>query len=989
MRAIAQTLDGTMWFGTETGLAKFDGRRTQTINDPALPAGRILALQTDKDGAMWIGTEAGAARFNAGEFIKINETAGQPISAIFTDPFGVAFMTSELGRVYESRARMVTTVRRGLTESETTTANRTVIDTRELLNQQLQSSDRDHPGPLPLTSITSVNNRLFAGSLSSGVLEIANGAAKAQQRPVAFFVNALEHDNDGKLWAGARAKKDEAGLLSGKDPASLKRHEAVTGPVMALKLIGDEMWVGTDGRGVFRISKTKVQRLTFDGTAGGLRSDHVYAIFSDREGVIWFGTDRGVCRLDPHAPRVESVGDNSDTNFIRSLYQTSNGRTLAGTNRGLYVYDDETSTWNSVAALGRNVIYALAEDKSQRLLVASASGFYIALRQATRLEEQSFTRVETGPGGADAIGSVRAITQFHGTTYVAIYGRGVDRIDGGRTTLNWSNSAREVLTLLADGDERLLIGTTKDGVFSSDGKTISEEPAFATLKGPAIRSIARTPDGSLWFGTSSGIFLCRKDSGCNLTVPNVDARYLLAIPSEKTNELWCGTRGNGLLRVLLDPVVGPVVSELDSEQGLPSQNVFAVLPQRMKDGSDAVLIATNRGVARYEPGRLEPSLSVTRILSKRVHAPSELKAGLNLEYPQNSLLLDVTAISSRTFPEQFQYAFTLVDVGGQSIKQKLSRESQFTMEGLKPGKYTVTARAFTKDLTASPPLSFSFTVAKAPFPWTSTALAILLALALLALLWAILERRRIVATSAALVDANCELADARLNLANEAERERGRIARDLHDQTLADLRHLALLTDQIKVNGESNTTTALRGEIEVISQEVRRICEDLSPSVLQNVGFAAALEFALSHAVQDAPAEKRFKYEFHCDDAVEERSDLAPSVQLQIYRIVQEAVNNIWRHANATEVKMFITASKEGDFSLRIEDNGRAFESQPANSEGRGLANMRARAGLIDARISWQPREGGGTVFNLSRKASKMRSEFSHKKAQKAQKDSL
>jgi signal transduction histidine kinase len=298
------------------------------------------------------------------------------------------------------------------------------------------------------------------------------------------------------------------------------------------------------------------------------------------------------------------------------------------------------------------------------------------------------------------------------------------------------------------------------------------------------------------------------------------------------------------------------------------------------------------------------------------------------------------------------------------------------MEGLKPGKYTVTARAFTKDLTSSAPLSFSFTVAKAPFPWTSTALAILLALALLALLWAILERRRIVATSAALVDANRELADARLNLANEAERERGRIARDLHDQTLADLRHLALLTDRIKTNGDSNTTTTLRSEIEVISQEVRRICEDLSPSVLQNVGFAAALEFALSHAVQDAPPEKRFKYEFHCDDAIEERSELPPSVQLQIYRIVQEAVNNIWRHAEATEVKMFVTISNGGDFSLRIEDNGRPFQSQHTNSEGRGLANMRARAGLIDAQISWRQGKTGGTVFTLTRKASKMHSEF-------------
>src|SRR6185295_448347 len=154
-------------------------------------------------------------------------------------------------------------------------------------------------------------------------------------------------------------------------------------------------------------------------------------------------------------------------------------------------------------------------------------------------------------------------------------------------------------------------------------------------------------------------------------------------------------------------------------------------------GGDLLLIGTNRGVARYEPGRLEPSLLVTRIVSKRLHTATELQAGLTLEYPQNVLLLEVAAISSRTFPEQFQYAFTLTDKSGKSIRQKLSRESQFTMEALKPGKYTVTARAFTKDLAASAPLTFSFVVESAPFPWTSTALAILLALALLALLWAI------------------------------------------------------------------------------------------------------------------------------------------------------------------------------------------------------------------------------------------------------------
>ena len=414
----------------------------------------------------------------------------------------------------------------------------------------------------------------------------------------------------------------------------------------------------------------------------------------------------------------------------------------------------------------------------------------------------------------------------------------------------------------------------------------------------------------------------RQTANACSAAPGVEARYLARGPGGNQNEVWCGTTGSGLLKISLDDQLGPVVSQLDAEQGLPSQNVFAVRSQSQPNGKESLLIGTSRGVARYRPGRTIPTLYATRVISKRVHSPAELATGLSLEYPQNSLLFEVAAISSRTFPEQFQYAFTLADDKNAVIKQKLSRESQFAMEGLAPGKYRVTARAFSKDLVASEPLSFELSIAKAPFPWTSTALAILLALALLALLWAILERRRIARTSAALVDANRELAGARLNLANEAERERRRIARDLHDQTLADLRHLLLLSDQLPANGEAGSgkqldPAVLRTEIESISQEVRRICEDLSPSVLQNVGFAAALEFALSHSIQDAPVDKRFEYEFVCDESLEEHAQLPPNVQMQIYRIVQEAVSNIWRHAGATHVKMTVTAtSNTGDFLL-------------------------------------------------------------------------
>src|SRR4030095_7344346 len=116
--------------------------------------------------------------------------------------------------------------------------------------------------------------------------------------------------------------------------------------------------------------------------------------------------------------------------------------------------------------------------------------------------------------------------------------------------------------------------------------------------------------------------ICKQDSDCAIVAGRLDVRSVTANRNSNQIEVWCAT-GGGLLKVRLDETFGPIVSQLDVEQGLPSQNVFSVLPQK-----ELLLIATNRGVARYQPGTAQPHLSVTRVVSKRVHAPSELQAGL-------------------------------------------------------------------------------------------------------------------------------------------------------------------------------------------------------------------------------------------------------------------------------------------------------------------------------------------------------------------------
>jgi signal transduction histidine kinase len=440
------------------------------------------------------------------------------------------------------------------------------------------------------------------------------------------------------------------------------------------------------------------------------------------------------------------------------------------------------------------------------------------------------------------------------------------------------------------------------------------------------------------------------EGGLEQILVGVEARCVVATD----RAAWCGTDGAGVVAVGRDPINGPVVARLDTEHGLPSNAVFALAACRDPADACSLWIGTSRGVARYEPGTIAPAIHVARAFGARAYDPDEALAGLALEYPQNGLALEMAATSSRTFPEQFQYAFAVFDAAGKLVAKRLSHDAQLTLANLRPGRYRVEARAYSNDLVVSDPLVVSFEVERAPFPWGVAALSMLLALALVALWWGSMQNRR-------LAGANRDLREARLRLAHETETERRRIARDLHDQTLADLRRLLLQADEEHAGGP------LRGEIEGISNEIRRICEDLSPSVLANVGLTAALEWALADAVSHMPEGEKFEFEFACDDTVEERLRFDSVERIQIYRIVQEAINNVCRHARATRVRLSASLGDDGAFVVELDDDGRGFDAdEKRGRSGRGLGNMRARANMIGASVDWSSRPGGGTVFRLT-----------------------
>jgi signal transduction histidine kinase/ligand-binding sensor domain-containing protein len=923
VRAIAQDADGTLWFGTDGGLARFDGRRTQTVATTP-----VRALARDAAGTLWVGTETGVSRVVAGSLVPVEGTQGSAVTAIeFAEDGGVVFATAG-GVVLRCPPAL---------------ESRAVAVAGPSTDPKLSTGS----SALALTSVATSDDRLLVGTLGRGLLVVRDGAVdEVVSRPRAFFVQALAVDAGGRLFVAAQSKVDDGGVYDASDLARPRRLPGGTGSVNALTFDADgDLWAATDERGAVRYhGGVEAEHVTFEGTGGGLRSDRVYAVFVDREGVVWFGTDRGVCRYDPRSPRVDALGDDADANFVRSVLRDRAGRTWCGTNRGLYVRA-EAGPWRETPGLERRVVYALAELPDGTVLAGTGSAvFRIGV-------DGRGTALATDAD--ETTGGVRAIRVVRGVAYVAVYGRGVARVDGVRLVHVWPSASddprrRDVVSLSADADGTMIIGTAVAGAVRFDGASVIPDAALAQFDEDAVWGAARDESGTLWIAAGHGLFAADETAVARI-VEGVDARCVLAAGGV----VWSGTTAGGAVAVRRT-AEGALVSRVDTEHGLASNGVFAIAACPATAGAGPeLLFGTSRGVVAYRPGELGPALRVVRAFGARPYDAAEVASGISLSYPQNGLTVEVAATSSRTFPEQFQYDFSVLAGDGRVVAHQLSHDAQLALRDLRPGSYRVEARAYSSDLVASDPVVASIRVERAPFPWGVAALSTLLGLALLALWWGGRQNRRLVVV-------NRELRETRHQLARETETERRRIARDLHDQTLADLRRLLLVADEEHAGGP------LRSEIEGISAEIRRICEDLSPSVLANVGLTAALEWAIADAVAHLPVEQKFEYEFACDDAVEERLGLDSTDRIQIYRIVQEGVANVCRHAGARHARLSARLGDDGAFVVELEDDGSGFDAGLTRRDGRGLGNIRSRASMIGAEIAWSRREGGGTVFRLT-----------------------
>ena len=191
------------------------------------------------------------------------------------------------------------------------------------------------------------------------------------------------------------------------------------------------------------------------------------------------------------------------------------------------------------------------------------------------------------------------------------------------------------------------------------------------------------------------------------------------------------------------------------------------------------------------------------------------------------------------------------------------------------------------------------------------------------------------------------------------EQERRRLARELHDETGQALTSILLgLRTVEEAGGETEMRAAVAEVRELVRstlQDVRQLAVELRPKALDDFGLAAALERLTESFSEQTGIAVGFESTLPADR-------LPPEIETALYRIVQECLTNIVKHARAGTVSI-VLGRKPGAVTAVVEDDGVGFDPAKTREDGLGLIGMRERVALVGGRLTIESRPGAGTTF--------------------------
>ena len=929
--ALAQDDAGYLWVGTEDGLLRFDGARFQAWNDMGrqpLPPGAVSALSRVRNGDLWVALKRG------GLYRIRNGQVTQPAATHLIEGSVVSLAEDAEGTLWVGSQRGLYTVSGHRVQPH---GGRAGIGAAEINSLYLS-----HGGDLWVAT----PDGLFRRSRQFGFRRAAFPGNP---------VRAIAEDAVGKMWFTDR-------IGGFRSPEGLAPRPPLQG--RGETLLHDRygnLWVGTRGQGLWRVSRDGKGTLTTTvATVGiGLLDDVIWTLLEDESGAIWVGTNEGLNLLVPQdITAITTIG------LVRAVVATPDEGIWVGTARGL-IRMSQRGRERRLPALD---VETMHRDRRGTLWVANLAGFgrYRKGRFEMAVAHQS-TNLPT----------ITAMTSdSKGRLWLADRRRGVYRWFERQLTsvaLPRDVASRPVSALHTDSQDRVWLG------FNNGRLAIINQHDHVRMVGPedglpadthhGISAITESSTGAIWIAGTGG--LSRYFDGRFVTLGEAHGlpdEHPVQVLEDQAGRLWVATRA-AIISIEPDEIDRAITRTdyriryrlFDQSDGLAGRVSAQPLTSSAKAvrGHDGRLwFVTARGLTVIDPATLESppqSLGTVHIEGAVVddRPVDALVSGATLPPNPSKLQIDYTALKMPARSAvRFRYRLDGFDTAW--VDAGTRRQAFYTNLG--PGRYRFRVTGSSAKDTYRPlDASWDFTIPPAFYQTVAFKAAVVLAV-LLAIWGLSRTRERQLRSRYALVLG-----------------ERARLSREIHDTLLQSMVGVALEIDDVssELDESAATTrtrlTAIRRRVEEYASEAARTIGDLRSPLLDTYGLADAFRAFAAKLTPGTSTSVRVKV------TGKERS-LPDALAHQVLRIGQEALSNAVRHARASRVTLDLEFRDTG-IRLCVSDDGMGFDTLQSSggrrSDGHyGLAMMRERTEQAGGEFRIRSGSGAGTeitaLFSLS-----------------------
>lgn len=951
--AMTQTRDGYLWLGTLNGLVRFDGTRFTVFDEsnmPGLGSSRIVHLFEDSKENLWIGTET-AGIFLARKDRPITSidigrgSAEGRLMATVEDSTGAVWLYTADGQLCRYRDGKIDVFRlepgfsyyRGLVALE---GGRILVGTDFQLwevgssgqiEKELLTSRTVFPPKLDLLLASKRGGywRLFDGRIEKWSAEGRQLTLGAYPWSPTNRVPAACEDRNGNLIVGTLGQgiywfdaKGKAAHLSTRDNLS---NEFIPGLHMDSE---GTLWVATDGGGLNRVRRQVFDALesTLDKTA--------QSICADKHGGLWTSYYAG--RVDHWTQEgLVQYGSEQPWNIrpIRSILVDREERVWAGSSglrfRGglfkLFEHGFELVTGGSLTYREVSVLF---EDSEGRLWVGSRSGLQVW--------KNSFFEVEYTTREGLSADDIRAIAEDkQGDIWIGTRGGGLNLLRDGKFTAfrkGQGLASDDIASVYVDDQGVLWIGTDGGGLARFENGKWTHYSTREGLISNSVGYLLEDEQGYLWMGSYAGLMRASK---------------------KDLNDFARGVAKSIPLRAY------------GQGDGLPSgECTTGSQPAACRTPDGRLWFPTIKGVAHVDPSGLRMNTNPPPVVIEEVLVEGE---------PQRTNHLRVSRLESVTMPpgkERIEFHYTSLNLRAAErarFRYRLERhETEWTEAGntrvvryskLPPGNYRFQVTACNEDNVWNPVAASIGLVVQPPFWRTSwflgaTTVFLLGSIVGVVRYFSVQKLAR-------------QLAAAREREA--IEKERARIARDVHDQLGANLTQLTLLGEMVE--DDKNLPNEVEAHARQICQAARDTTRSLDEIVWTvnpaNDTLEGLVNYICKYA-QDylAVAGLRSRLEL---PAQLPNATIAPEVRHNVFLAAKEALTNVVRHAKATSVWLRLHLEPQR-MTLEIADDGKGLagmdEKRAATRSG--LRNMEYRMRDVGGDFKMESAPEGGVRVRLS-----------------------